>query len=200
MGPIVGAAVAATAVGGGALGGVFVATGVATGATEPERGRPPLATRATPTASSSTPASTVNERGMRLFSDAERMPSERASIADRRTRAAAKLRERGFGALLLSPGADLFYLAGYQIFASERLTCLVLDRDGKATIVCPEFEAPRAAVAAPDVERMTWGETDDPYAIVASLVPASGGIAVADQMWAAFFLRFEEALPRREFH
>src|SRR5207253_410988 len=80
-------------------------------ATEPARGRPPPATRATPTASSSTPASTVNERGMRLFSDAERMPSERASVADRRTRAAAKLRERGFGALLLSPGADLFYLA-----------------------------------------------------------------------------------------
>jgi len=127
------------------------------------------------------------------------MPSERASFADRRARAAAKLREQDLGALLLSPGADLLYLAGYQLFTSERLTCLVLDRDGKATLVCPAFEAPRAAVAVPDVERMTWGETDDPYAIVASLVPASGGIAVADQMWAAFFLRFEEALPRREF-
>src|SRR2546428_11070773 len=189
MGPMVGAAVAAAGGGGGALGGVFVVPGGATGATEPARGRPPPATRATPTASSSTPASTVNERGMRLFSDAERMPSERASIADRRTRAAAKLRERGFGALLLSPGADLFYLAGYQIFASERLTCLVLDRDGKATIVCPEFEAPRVAVAAPDIERSTWGETDDPYAAVAALVRAPGAVAVADQMWAAVVLK-----------
>ncbi len=97
------------------------------------------------------------------------MPSERASFADRRARAAAKVREQDFGALLLSPGADLQYLAGYQLFTSERLTCLVLDRDGKATLVCPAFEAPRAAVAAPDIERMTWGETDDPYAIVASL-------------------------------
>ena len=199
MGPIVGAAVAATAVGGGALGGVFVATGVATGATEPARGRPPLATRATPTASSSTPASTVNERGMRLFSDAERMPSERASFADRRTRAAAKLREREFGALLVSPGADLFYLAGYQIFASERLTCLVVDRDGTATIVCPAFEAPRAAVASPELARATWEETDDPYAMVASLVRSSGTVAVADQMWAAFVLRLQQVLPRRAF-
>ena len=128
------------------------------------------------------------------------MPSERASFADRRTRAAAKLRERDLGALLASPGADLFYLTGYQIFASERLTCLVLDRDGKATIVCPEFEEPRVIVAAPSIERAIWGEADDPYAIVASLVRASGGIAVADQMWAAFVLELQGALPQRQFH
>ena len=127
------------------------------------------------------------------------MPSERASITERRRRAAGKLRERGFGALLVSPGADLFYLAGYQIFASERLTCLVLDPDAKATIVCPELEARRAAAAAPDVARATWGETDDPYAVVASLVRAPGVIAVADQMWAAFVLKLQAALPGRDF-
>ncbi len=81
------------------------------------------------------------------------MPTERASFADRRARAAAKLRERDLAALLASPGADLFYLTGYQLFTSERLTCLVLARDGKATMVCPELEAPRAAEAAPDLER-----------------------------------------------
>jgi D-alanyl-D-alanine dipeptidase len=122
------------------------------------------------------------------------MPSERASFADRRTRAAGKLRERGFAALLVSPGADLVYLAGYQLFTSERLTCLVLDRDAKATLVCPELEAPRAAVAAPDIPRATWGETDDPYAIVASLAGATGAVAVSDQMWAAFVLKLQSAL------
>jgi D-alanyl-D-alanine dipeptidase len=85
------------------------------------------------------------------------------------------------------------------MFASERFTCLVLDRDGKSTIVCPELEAPRAAVAAPDVDRRTWGETDDPCATVAALVPASGGVAVADQMWAAFVLKLKAALPDRVF-
>ena len=127
------------------------------------------------------------------------MPSERASIADRRTRAAAKLRERGFGALLVSPGPDLFYFSGYQVFTSERLTCLVLDPDGKATIVCPELEAPRVAVGAPDIARCTWGETDDPYALAAELVRAPGDVAVADQMWAAFFLKLQAALPGRAF-
>ncbi|TME64810.1 MAG: aminopeptidase P family protein [Chloroflexi bacterium] len=154
---------------------------------------------ATPTARSRAPASATNERGMRLSSDAERMPSERASFADRRTRAAAKLREQDFGALLVSPSADLQYLAGYHLFASERLTCLVLDREGRATMVCPAFEAPRAAVAAPDVERRTWEETDDPFAIVASLVHSSGAVAVADQMSASFLLPLQEALPHREF-
>jgi len=127
------------------------------------------------------------------------MPSERASFADRRTRAAAKLREQDFGALLVSPSADLQYLAGYHLFASERLTCLVLDREGRATMVCPAFEAPRAAVAAPDVERRTWEETDVPFAIVASLVQSSGPVAVADQMSASFLLPLQEALPHREF-
>src|SRR6185503_480436 len=137
--------------------------------------------------------------GMRLFSDAERMPSDRASFADRRTRAALKLRELDLAALLVSPGADLFYLSGYQISPSERITCLVLDRAGKATIVCPEFEAPRAAVAVPDIDRATWGETDDPYAVAASLVRAPGGVAVADQMWAAFVLKLQAAAPGRAF-
>ena len=127
------------------------------------------------------------------------MPTERASIAQRRARAAAKLRERGLGALLASPSADLFYLTGYQILASERLTCLVLGPDGNATMVCPAFEAPRAAVAAPEVPRSTWGETDDPYAAVAALVRAPGGVAVADQMGAAFVLKLQAALPDRAF-
>ena len=127
------------------------------------------------------------------------MPNERASFADRRKRAAARLSADDFGALLVSPGADLAYLAGYHLFTSERLTCLVLDRAGKATLVCPAFEAPRAAVAAPDLERATWEETDDPYAIVASLVPPTGALAAADQMWASFLLKLQEALPHREF-
>jgi Xaa-Pro aminopeptidase len=127
------------------------------------------------------------------------MPTERASFADRRRRAATELRRRDVAALVLSPGADLFYLSGYQVFASERITCLVLDADGAATMVCPELEEPRVAAAAPDVPRRTWSETDDPFTLVAGLLPRRGGIAVADQMWAAFLLRFENALPGRGF-
>jgi len=119
--------------------------------------------------------------------------------AARRARAAARSREASVAALLLAPGSDLTYLSGYRIFSSERLTCLVLASDGTATLVVPELEAPRAAAAAPDLARAIWGETTDPYTLVASLVREAGALAVSDQMWASFAHRLQDRLGDREF-
>ena len=127
------------------------------------------------------------------------MPAERTAFLSRRERASGALRERGLAAMLLAPGSDLAYLSGYRIFSSERLTCLVLTASGEATLVLPELESPRAKVAAPELAQRTWGETEDPYAIVASLVRGRGDVALADQMWALFVLRLQRALAGREF-
>src|SRR5882672_4810576 len=127
------------------------------------------------------------------------MPAERPAYQSRRKRASEGLRARGLAALLLSPGSDLAYLAGYRVFASERLTCLVVSADGNATLVVPELESPRAKAAAPDLPQRTWNETDDPYALVARLVTAKGDVAVADQMWSLFVLRLQAALRGRGF-
>ncbi len=127
------------------------------------------------------------------------MPTDRAAFAARRQRATKALHERGASALLLSPGSDLAYLSGYRIFGSERLTCLVLPGDGTPTLVLPELESPRARASAPDLAQRTWGETDDPYALVASLVNGRGDVLVADQMWALFTLRLQKALGGRAF-
>lgn len=127
------------------------------------------------------------------------MPADRAAFAARRQRASAALRERGLAALLLAPGSDLTYLSGYRIFGTERLTCLVLTASGDATLVLPELESPRAKVAAPDLAQRTWSETDDPQALVASLVADRGDIALSDQMWALFVLRLQRALGTRSF-
>ena len=102
-------------------------------------------------------------------------------------------------ALLVAPGSDLTYLTGYRIFASERMTCLVLASDGTATLVVPALEAPRAEATAPDLARTTWAETADPYALAASLVTQPGAVGVSDQMWAAFVLRLQAVLTGREF-
>lgn len=83
--------------------------------------------------------------------------------------------------------------------ASERLTCLVLAADGASTLVVPRLEAPRARTAAPGVEIREWSEMEDPVALVASLVPTGGGLALDDRMWAAFVLRLQAALPGRGF-
>src|SRR5882762_5808415 len=127
------------------------------------------------------------------------MPAERLTYQSRRERASEALRARGLAALLVSPGSDLAYLAGYRVFASERLTCLVIGAEGDATLVVPELESPRAKTAAPDLAQRTWAETGDPYALVAELVTARGGVAVADQMWALFVLRLQAALAGRGF-
>ena len=127
------------------------------------------------------------------------MPADASVLRARRERAAKAARAAGIGALLVSPGSDLTYLAGHRIHGSERLTCLVLDADAGATLIVPELEAPRARVNAPGVELREWGETDDPIAIVAGLVPRGGSLAVDDRMWATFLLRLENALPGRDF-
>jgi Xaa-Pro aminopeptidase len=119
--------------------------------------------------------------------------------AARRARAAARCRDAGVAALLLAPGSDLTYLSGYRMSSSERLTCLVLASDGSATLVVPELEAPRAAIAAPDLTQATWSETADPFALVASLVALPGAIAVSDQMWTSFSLPLQEKLAGRPF-
>ena len=127
------------------------------------------------------------------------MPAAHLAYQSRRKRASEGLRARGLAALLLSPGSDLAYLAGYRVFASERLTCLVVSADGDATLVVPELESPRAKAVAPDLPQRTWNETDDPYALVARLVAAPGDVAVADQMWSLFVLRLQAALRGRGF-
>lgn len=127
------------------------------------------------------------------------MPAERTTYQSRRKQASAALRTHGLAALLLSPGSDLAYLAGYRMHPSERLTCLVISADGPATLVVPELESPRAKVAAPDLPQRIWSETEDPYAIVAGFVTAKGDVAVADQMWSLFVLRLQTALRGRGF-
>lgn len=108
----------------------------------------------------------------------------------------------GVDALLLGPSADLRYLTGYDAPLLERLTMLVLPREGDPVLVVPVLERPRAEESgAGDVSSiMTWGETDDPYAAVRSAVgDHAGTLAVGDRMWATFLLALEEAFPKASF-
>jgi Xaa-Pro aminopeptidase len=122
------------------------------------------------------------------------------SVADGRRLEAARdgARRAGVDALLVTPGPDLFYLTGYRAVALERLTCLVLPATGDPVLVAPRLEVP-AAQASPlgalGVPIHGWAETDDPYALVASLVPGAETVAVVDSMAAAAVLRLRDAMP-----
>src|SRR5674476_1371643 len=65
-------------------------------------------------------------------------------LAERMSRARDGLRQAGFDALLVTPGADLRYLTGYHALPLERLTCLVLPAKGGPCLVVPALEEPAA--------------------------------------------------------
>jgi Xaa-Pro aminopeptidase len=120
-------------------------------------------------------------------------------LAARAARVRSRMAEVGVDVMLLSVGPDLPYLTGYEAMPLERLTMLVLPRDGEATLVVPALEAPRVA-ERPDVFAVRpWGETDDPVAIVADLVGPAAGVAIGDRTWARFVLDLQAALPSARF-
>jgi len=103
--------------------------------------------------------------------------------------------EQGVDVLLLSVGADLPYFCGYEAMPLERLTMLVVPRDGEATLVVPRMEAPRV-VERPDAFGMRpWDETEDPVAIVAGLAGAAAVAAVGDHMWSRFLVDLMGSMP-----
>jgi Xaa-Pro aminopeptidase len=119
--------------------------------------------------------------------------------AERLARARARMDELGFDTLLLSVGPDLPYLTGYEAMPLERLTMLVVPREGEPVLVVPRLEAPRVE-ERPEVFRVEpWEETDDPVARVAAHARGATLIAVGDHTWARFVLALSEALPDARF-
>ena len=107
--------------------------------------------------------------------------------------------EQGVDVLLVSVGHDLPYLTGYQAMPLERLTMLVVPRDGDATMVIPRLEAPRVVEQPGVFALQPWDETEDPVALVAKLAGGARSAAVGDQMWARFLVELLPMLPGVEY-
>lgn len=109
-------------------------------------------------------------------------------FGERLARVRRTMTERGVDTLLLSVGADLPYFSGYEAMPLERLTMLVVPREGDATLVIPRLEAPRVRERPEVFSLRPWGETDDPIAIVASLVGSAATVAIGDTTWSRFLV------------
>ncbi|HET9732602.1 MAG TPA: Xaa-Pro peptidase family protein [Acidimicrobiales bacterium] len=121
------------------------------------------------------------------------------SLATRKARlerVRSAMAEAGVDALLLSLGADLPWLCGYEAMPLERLTMLVVPGDAEATLVVPALEAPRVAHDAQLFRLAPWKETEDPVELVAGLVGGRRSLAVSDRAWAAPLLALQGRLPR----
>ncbi len=117
---------------------------------------------------------------------------------ERFERVRGRMAELGVDALLLSLGADLPWLTGYEAMPLERLTMLVLPSDDHATLVVPALEAPRVEEDPSVFSLRPWSETEDPVALVAALVGSRRRLAVSDRTWATFVLQLQEHLPAAE--
>jgi len=126
----------------------------------------------------------VNSRG------GSALPS--SVFEERLARVQRAMAERNVDIVMLSVGHDLPYLTGYHAMPLERLTMLVVPREGTATLVIPRLEEPRVAPHPTVFATAPWNETDDPVALTAKLAKGARRVAVGDQLWARFLV---ELLP-----
>ncbi|PRZ42135.1 Xaa-Pro aminopeptidase [Antricoccus suffuscus] len=129
-------------------------------------------------------------------------PDSPEEIRARLDKVARLVAESAADAVVLTPGADLRYLTGYDAMLSERLTCLVVPASGTPMLIAPTLEKSLAAAsvaAGLGVEVRGWDETDNPSDMVVDLVPRPTdrprAIAVADRMWAQHLFGIHYAAP-----
>jgi Xaa-Pro aminopeptidase len=102
-------------------------------------------------------------------------------------------------AVVLSLGADLPWLTGYEAMPLERITALILPADEKATMVVPALEAPRVAEDDRLFVLRPWRDSEDPFALIAGLLGARRSLAVSDRAWAVHLLALQSELPGASF-
>jgi Xaa-Pro aminopeptidase len=111
--------------------------------------------------------------------------------------------DTGVDLLVLTPGSDLRYLCGYSAHAMERLTALVVPRQGEPFLIVPRLEAPMVDASPAGglgLELLAWDETDDAFALLARTATARLGaaptrVAVGARSWAEHALGVQRALP-----
>ena len=114
--------------------------------------------------------------------------------AERLDRVRAAMAEQGVDVLLLSVGPDLPWLIGYEAMPLERLTMLVLPRDGEATLVVPRLEAPRVVERSDVFTIRPFEEAIDPVRLVVDLVGAADTVGIGDRTWARFVVDLQAQL------
>lgn len=99
------------------------------------------------------------------------VPISREEFARRLARAQRLMGEQGLSAIMIEPGASMTYFSGVQWWRSERLTALILPRDGEPCVVTPHFEEPsvRESLKVP-AEVRVWEEHENPLDRVAQFL------------------------------
>ena len=118
-------------------------------------------------------------------------------MKERMNRAVAAMRAKGVDALVLTPGADLFYLTGFEhSHAGERLLALVLRQDGSAQWIAPAMNVPQVEeCAAQDQKIRGWTDTEWYNAALRDAIAGTRTIAFDDEARSRFLLDLIEVAP-----
>lgn len=81
------------------------------------------------------------------------------------------MRQLDISALILEPGAAMDYFSGIQWWRSERLTAVIIPREGKISVVCPFFEEPSVRESfALGGDIRVWQEHESPFVLIKQLL------------------------------
>lgn len=102
-------------------------------------------------------------------------PISKAERLQRIAKAQKLMQQLDIAALVLEPGAAMDYFSGIQWWRSERLTAVVIPREGSVAVVCPFFEEPsvRESLAVSDDIRV-WQEHESPFALIKQILADAG--------------------------
>jgi Xaa-Pro aminopeptidase len=135
-----------------------------------------------------------------MTSIGNRVPAEFTSgdYAARMARVVTQAHGEGLTGVIVAPGPDLVWLAGYRPTAiTERLTILVLCAGQPPVLLVPTLERPdaEAAAGAASVSIVDWADGTDPYEAARALLQPDGQFGISDSAWALHLLGVQRALP-----
>ena len=103
------------------------------------------------------------------------VPISEGERAQRRDKAQRLMKQLGFAAMLIEPGANMTYFAGIDWGRSERLFAFLLPQSGTPVVISPAFEQQRAEdQVSGRFEIRVWQEEQNPAALVADVMKGWG--------------------------
>ena len=121
---------------------------------------------------------------------------------DRLSRVAKELRDAHVDVLLLTPGASMFYLSGFEHgHAAERLLALVIRADGASAWIAPAMNVPQVeAHALPGQPVRGWNDGEGFLPALTDAVRGASQIAFDDEARSAFLMDLMAIAPQAHLH
>lgn len=106
--------------------------------------------------------------------------------------------EHGVDVCVVAPAENMRYLLGYRAMAGDRLTALIVSRDG-AVMVMPDFDVAEFASVAGRPPVIPWSDREGPARAVeaafAELASPAGASVVDDELPFGYFADVRDRLP-----